>query len=167
MYATTNIKHFVSVLFSTRVRYRRCVVFINLKSIKDKIRGEQGMKEKIIISYFKCDSHQGDELYRKTKHELEQRSIQGMDVEVVLRESDTLVGRDAFMCNDIVIFDASLEGEEVGQQYDALIEPMLYSEYVLIVSRTILPFNVFGTWKGGYPRYLQDRKSTRLNSSHM
>lgn len=113
------------------------------------------MKEKVIISYFKCDSHQGDELYRKTKCELEHRGIQGLDIEVILRANDTLLGRDAFMCDDVVIFDASLEGEEAGQQYDALMEVMLYSEYVLIVSRTILPFNVFGTWKGGYPRYLR------------
>ncbi len=113
------------------------------------------MREKVVISYFKCDSPQGDELYKEAKCKLERCGIQGLDVEVVLRENDTLVGRDAYMCDDVVIFDASLEGEEIGRQYDALMEVMLYSEYVLIVSRTILPFNVFGTWKGGYPRYLK------------
>ncbi len=113
------------------------------------------MGEKVIISYFKCDSPQGNELYRETKRELERRGIQGLDAEVILRENETLAGRDAFMCDDVVIFDASLEGNDAGRQYDALMEVMLYSEYVLIVSRTILPFNVFGTWKGGYPRYLR------------
>lgn len=113
------------------------------------------MREKVVISYFKCDSPQGDELYRGTKYELEREGIQELDVEVVLRKNDTLVGRDAFICDDIIIFDASLEGEEIGRQYDALMEVMMYSEYVLIVSRTILPFNVSGTWKGGYPRYLK------------
>lgn len=113
------------------------------------------MREKVIISYFKCGTPQGDELYRETKCELERSGIQGLDVEVVLRENDTLVGRDAFMCDDVIIFDASLEGEKPGQQYDALMEVMLLSEYVLVVSRTILPFNVVGTWKGGYPRYLR------------
>lgn len=116
---------------------------------------EDNVREKVVISYFKCDSPQGDELYRETKCELERSGIQGLDVEVVLRENDTLTGIDAYMCDDIVIFDASLEGEEVGRQYDALIEFMEYSEYTLIVSRTILPFNVFGTWKGGYPRYIK------------
>lgn len=113
------------------------------------------MREKVIISYFKCGTPQGDELYRETKCELERSGIRGLDVEVVLRENDTLAGRDAFMCDDVIIFDASLEGEKPGQQYDALMEPMLLSEYVLVVSRTILPFNVVGTWKGGYPRYLR------------
>lgn len=113
------------------------------------------MREKVVISYFKCNSPQGDELYRETKCEFERKGIQGLDVEIVLRENETLVGRDAFMCDDVLIFDASLEGKKMGQQYDALMEVMLYSEYVLIVSRTILPFNVFGTWKGGYPRYLK------------
>lgn len=113
------------------------------------------MRERIVVSYFKCDSPQGDELYRETKRKLELEGVQGLDVEVVLRENDTLVGRDAFMCDDVVIFDASLEGGKAGRQYDALMEVMLYSEYVLIVSRTILPFNVSGTWKGGYPRYLR------------
>ena len=110
------------------------------------------MREKVIISYFKCGTPQGDELYRETKCELERSGIRGFDVEVVLRENDTLVGRDAFMCDDVIIFDASLEGEKPGQQYDALMEVMLLSEYVLVVSRTSLPFNVVGTWKGGYPR---------------
>lgn len=113
------------------------------------------MREKIVISYFKCSSPQGEELYRETKSELERSGIRGFDVEVVLRENDTLAGRDAFMCDDVIIFDASLEGEKLGNQYDALMENKMLSEYVLVVSRTILPFNVVGTWKGGYPRYLR------------
>ena len=113
------------------------------------------MREKVVVSYFKCNSLQGDELYQLIKHEFESGSIHGLEVEVILRENDTLAGRDAFMCDDLIIFDASLEGEELGRQYDALMEVMMYSEYLLIVSRTILPFNVCGTWKGGYPRYLK------------
>lgn len=113
------------------------------------------MREKVVISYFKCDSPQGEELYTQVKYELEQNCIQGLDIEVVLRENDMLTGRDAYVCDDVVIFDASLEGEKLGRQYDALSEYMMHSEYALIVSRTILPFNVFGTWKKGYPRYLK------------
>ena len=75
------------------------------------------MREKVIISYFKCGTPQGDELYRETKCELERSGIRGLDVEVVLRENDTLVGRDAFMCDDVIIFDASLEGEKPGQMH--------------------------------------------------
>lgn len=113
------------------------------------------MREKVIVSYFKCNSPQGNELFQKVKCELENKGIHELEVEVVLRDNDTLVGRDAFMCDDVIIFDVSLDDEDVGRQYDALMESMLYSEYLLLVSRTILPFNVCGTWKGGYPRYLK------------
>lgn len=113
------------------------------------------MREKVVVSYFKCNSSQGNELYQMIKNELENGGIHELEVEVVLRDNDTLAGRDAFMCDDVIIFDASLEGEDAGRQYDALMENMLISEYLLLVSRTILPFNVCGTWKGGYPRYLK------------
>lgn len=116
------------------------------------------MENKITVSYFKCDTRQGSELFRRTKNMLEAMEIQGRRVEVLLRKNDPFVATEAYLCDDVVIFDGSLEDEDencAGQQYDAMIEPMKTAKHVLIVSRSQIPFNVFGIRKGGYPRYIR------------
>ncbi len=119
------------------------------------------MNQKLTISYFMCNSKKGVELFQQAKGKLEQLGIQGHDVEIILRENDPLVAIEAYLCDDAIIFDGSLmdeaDGSEssIGQQYDAMLEPMKASDHVLIVSRSEVPFNVLCTRKGGYPKYIQ------------
>lgn len=120
------------------------------------------MDQKITVSYFKCDSQMGEDLFKRTKSALEQSGVHGVPVEVTLRENDPFTATEAYLCDDVVIFDGSLGGEvpesaaaDIGAQYDAMIEPMKSSDHVLIVSRTPVPFNVTCVWKGGYPKYIK------------
>lgn len=53
---------------------------------------------------------------------------------------------------DIIIFDASIEGEAISN-YIAVTGDLMLSDHVLIVSRTYLPLNFFGSRPGGYPDY--------------
>lgn len=52
--------------------------------------------------------------------------------------------------SDVVIFDGSIEDDE-NRQYYAAIELMKHLDHVLVVSRTMLPFNFEGMRKGGAP----------------
>lgn len=120
------------------------------------------MENKITISYFKCDTQQGNELFRRTKDMLEKMEVEGLKIEVILRKNDPFTATEAYLCDDVVIFDGSLEDEtgegmksSIGQQYDAMLEPMKTSYHVLIVSRSQIPFNVMCIRKGGYPQYIR------------
>lgn len=119
------------------------------------------MGNKITVSFFKCDTRKGNELFRQTKNMLEAMDIGGKGIEVVLRRNDPFTAIEAYLCDDVIIFDGSLEdqGEDgesnIGQQYDAMIEPMKSSSHVLIVARSQVPFNVMCVRKGGYPKYVK------------
>lgn len=119
------------------------------------------MESKITAAYFKCDTKKGNELYIRTKDMLENLIIGGRKIEVNRKENTPLAAAEAYLCDDIVIFDASLEdGDEneadrAGMQYDAMIEPMKTASHVLIVSRSQIPFNVVCVRKGGYPKYIR------------
>lgn len=119
------------------------------------------MGNKITVSFFKCDTQEGDELFRRAKGMLEQMEIGGRKAEVVLRENNPFSATEAYLFDDIVIFDASLEdasqkpGDTIGSQYDAMLELMKSACHVLTVSRSQVPFNVTCAWKGGYPNYIK------------
>lgn len=115
------------------------------------------MDNKITVSYFKCDTQKGNELFLETKNKLEALSIGAKKIEVNLQRNDPFVATEAYLCDDVIIFDGSLEdweqdaGDNIGQQYDAMIEPMKSSSHVLIVARSQIPSNVKCMRKGGYP----------------
>lgn len=115
------------------------------------------MEDKITVSYFKCDTREGNELFLETKSILEKMDVGEKRIEVNLQKNDPFVATEAYLCDDVVIFDGSLEdqGENAGLQYDAMLEPMKTSSHVLVVSRSQIPFNVMCVRKGGYPNYIR------------
>ncbi len=118
------------------------------------------MGNKITVSYFKCDSGDGNELFQIVKDMLEQMEIGGKRAEVILRENNPFPAMEAYLFDDTIIFDASLEDAgqkpgDIGSQYDAMLEQMKSACHVLTVSRSQIPFNVMCVWKGGYPNYIK------------
>ena len=119
------------------------------------------MENKITVSYFKCDTQKGNELFQMVRDMLETMEVCGHKVEMILQKNNPFIATESYLCDDIIIFDGSLEDEEetmennVGQQYDAMIEPMKAAPHVLFVSRSPVPFNVMCVWKGGYPKYIR------------
>lgn len=119
------------------------------------------MENRITVSYFKCDTKDGNELFIRIKDMLEKMDWGEKKIEVNLQENNPFLATEAYLCDDVVIFDGSLEDPEenaksnAGQQYDAMIEPMKTASHVLIVSRSQIPFNVMCVRKGGYPNYIR------------
>ena len=119
------------------------------------------MENTITVSYFKCDTKDGNELFIRIKDMLEKMDLGGKKIEVTLQENNPFLATEAYLCDDVVIFDGSLEDPEenkksnAGQQYDAMLEPMKTASHVLIVSRSQIPFNVMCVRKGGYPNYIR------------
>lgn len=119
------------------------------------------MENKITVSYFRCDTREGNELFIKMKDMLEKMDLGDKKIEVNLQENNPFLATEAYLCDDVVIFDGSLEDQEgnaksnAGQQYDAMLEPMKTAAHVLIVSRSQIPFNVMCVRKGGYPNYIR------------
>jgi len=93
--------------------------------------------------------------------ELEKLDMGGKKVEVNLRENNPFSATEAYLCDDAIIFDGSLEDQEeneksnAGQQYDAMLDPMKTSSHVLIVSRSQIPCNVMCVRKGGCPNCIR------------
>lgn len=119
------------------------------------------MDNVLTVSYFKCDSQKGNDLFQRAKSMLENMDLGDKKIEIVLRTNNPFVSTEAYLCDDVVIFDGSLEDEEfiagnkTGMQYDAMIEPMKSAPHVLIVSRSQIPVNVMCVHKGGYPNYIR------------
>ncbi len=131
-------------------------------------------REDIIVSYVKGPSEWGEDLFRRTKELLEgltpyQNKTTGewYDIQVIdvvnqnwngkkantIAECQTLAANLCF-CSDVFIFDASIEDSEASQ-YRFAYEPMRNLDYVLIVSRTDIPYNFEGRRKGGAPSWIR------------
>lgn len=110
-----------------------------------------GRDEPITISYFKALSNEGEVLFREFRERMDGSVLRGHPVRVI--EEKNYKMRPAITAcfnSDVVIFDGSLEDGKYGQ-YCAALELMKSLDYVLIVSRTVLPFNFMGMRKGGAP----------------
>lgn len=115
------------------------------------------MLQKITISYFSSGTLEGEQLYKKICSALTNTKNVNYLFEITKKKSTPMAAIRSYMCDDIVLFDASLDKhgtQEIGKQYDAMSEPFKSSQHVLIVSRTIIPFNVYCAKKGGYPHYI-------------
>ncbi len=131
-------------------------------------------REDIIVSYVKSPSKWGEDLFRRTKELLEgltpyQNKTTGewYDIQVIdvvnqnwngkkantIAECQFLAANLCF-CSDVLIFDASIEDSEASQ-YRFAYEPMRNLDYVLIVSRTDVPYNFEGRRKGGAPSWIR------------
>lgn len=111
-------------------------------------------KEPITISYFKAFSNEGEALFRAFQERMDGFMLRGHPVRVVEERSYQMApALSACFNSDAVIFDGSLEDNE-NQQYRAALELMKQLDYVLVVSRTVLPFNFSGMRKGGAPEFI-------------
>lgn len=113
-------------------------------------------KDKIQIAYIQSPSTDGAELYRMVN---EQLSNFGYEVTLLNEHGNNLpqkqwLGMCSYLMYDIVIFDGSLENQNYSQ-YEYAISNMTTLDYVLIVSRTQLPYNFEGVRKGGAPGWIQ------------
>lgn len=109
------------------------------------------MDEPITISYFKAPSNEGKMLFREFRRRVDGSKLRGHPVRII--EEKNYKMRPAITAcfnSDVVIFDGSLEDGKYSQ-YCAALELMKNLDYVLIVSRTVLPFNFMGMRKGGAP----------------
>lgn len=108
----------------------------------------------ITISFFQAFSPEGHGLFRDVKQALEGRTLRGLPVKLIEeREYKMMPAIRACLESDLVIFDGSVEDGENRQYYGA-IELMKYLDHVLIVSRTMLPYNFEGMRKGGAPQFI-------------
>lgn len=105
----------------------------------------------VTIAFFKAPSTKGMELFSLFKQRIESSTLRGNAVQVLEQNEYTMMAAilACFNC-DVVVFDGSIEDMQ-NEQYYAAIELMKALDYVLIVSRTVLPFNFEGTRKGGAP----------------
>lgn len=111
--------------------------------------------EPITIAFFKAPTAQGAELYKMFQRTMEEYSLRGHPVH--LAEQTTYKMMPAIMAcldSDVVIFDGSIEDDK-NEQYRAAIELMKCLDHVLIVSRTLLPFNFKGMRQGGAPGFIK------------
>lgn len=107
--------------------------------------------EPITISFFKAFSTEGEELFREFQKRMNGSTLRGYPVRVVEEKVYKMMPAiSACFQSDVVIFDGSLEDGK-HEQYHAALELMKGLDYVLIVSRTALPFNFMGMRKGGAP----------------
>ena len=104
------------------------------------------MSNKIQVAYISSPSNEGKELYKMISMEL---SKLGYGITHINEYGDNLAQRQWLgMCSclmsDIVIFDGSLDKDDNDKnysQYEYAISNMTSLDYVLIVSRTQLPYN--------------------------
>ncbi len=112
------------------------------------------MPDMITISFFQAFSADGRRLFEDVRRALEGRTLRGLPVKLIEeKEYKMEAAMRACMESDAVIFDGSIEDEE-NRQYCAAIELMKQLDYVLVVSRTELPFNFEGMRKGGAPQLI-------------
>lgn len=133
-------------------------------------------KTRILISYIKSPSKYGESLlnnFQKWVSESLNRSRlpDGTEAEIVVEDVVEQVQSEAsdkkimvldcqeaslLAClhSDIIIFDGSIEDEDTSQ-YRFGYELMKHLDFVLIVSRTELPYNFEGARKGGAPSWIQ------------
>ncbi len=110
-----------------------------------------GTEETIMISYFKADSREGEALLHAFRERMAGALLRGHPVRVVeVQEYKMTPAILACFQSDVVIFDGSIEDSE-NRQYRAALELMKHLDYVLVVSRTALPFNFSGMRRGGAP----------------
>lgn len=62
------------------------------------------MDNKITVSYFRCDTQAGNELFIRTKDMLEKMDIGGRKTEVTLQKNNPFLATEAYLCDDVVIF---------------------------------------------------------------
>lgn len=109
----------------------------------------------ITVSFFQAFSPEGRALFKEVQRELEGKTLRGYPVKLIEeKEYRMMPAIRACLESDLVIFDGSIEDEE-NRQYYAAIELMKCLDHVLIVSRTMLPFNFEGMRKGGAPQFIQ------------
>ena len=132
-------------------------------------------KMRIIVSYIKSPSKYGESLFcafQKWMSEFINRKNCSSEAEYELIVQDVVENVEsasadnvvtvqdcqeaillACLGSDMVIFDGSIEEDNVSQ-YRFACEPMKQLDYVLIVSRTELPYNFEGSRKGGAPSWI-------------
>lgn len=113
------------------------------------------MSNTITISFFQAFSKDGRQLFEDVRQALEGRTLRGFPIKLIEeKEYKMITAIRACLESDVVIFDGSIEDDE-NRQYYAAIELMKQLDHVLIVSRTMLPFNFEGMRKGGAPQFIQ------------
>lgn len=112
--------------------------------------------EPITISFFKAFSAEGEELFREFQKRMDgSMLLRGHPVRVIEEKVYKMMPAiSACFQSDVVIFDGSLEDGK-HEQYRAALELMKNLDYVLIVSRTALPFNFMGMRRGGAPELIK------------
>lgn len=109
------------------------------------------IKNPITISIFPAVSQPGQELYELLLKKTENYFIKGYPVKLIKRNYNMESSLEACFHDDVVIFDGSIEAE-TNAQYLGALELMKSLDYVLIVSRTFLPYNFEGMRDGGAPK---------------
>lgn len=105
----------------------------------------------ITISVFPAVSKPGEELYRLLLEKMKDYCIKGYPVKLIKRDYNMESALEACFYDDVVIFDGSIENQ-VNEQYYGALELMKLLDYVLIVSRTFLPYAFEGMREGGAPK---------------